>query len=91
LPFTAGTGGRPKGAKNRSTRDLRAVLDALARGPKHTDLHAQRLHQLTLSSDEHVAVKALNTVLAYRYGKPKESVELTGAEGGPVVVKFVVA
>lgn len=86
MPFGAGQGGRPRGARNRSTKDLKAILDRLAGGTKQ-DLHAKRLHALTQSADEQVAVKALAVVLAYRYGKPKESVELTLPE--PVLVRYV--
>jgi hypothetical protein len=67
-------------------------LDKLAvakQGKKTIDLHAERLHTLTQSEDEHVAVKALTVVAAYRFGKPTEHLELGGDGGGPILVKFV--
>lgn len=89
MPFVKGTGGRPKGARNKKRAAVRDLLDKLGTGPKGQDLHTLRLHELTLSEDEHVRVKALTTVLAYRWGKPTEHMELTGEGGGPVRVKFV--
>lgn len=87
MPFAKGQGGRPRGAGNKST-ELRDVLTKLGTDKKK-DLHAARLHQLTLSDDEHVAIKALTIVMAYRFGKPVEHLELGGAGGGPVTVRFV--
>lgn len=84
MAFKKGQGGRPKGAPNRVTREIRDVLTDLA---GNDDSHARRLHALTCSEDEQVAVKALSIVFAYRFGKPKESVEVTVPQ--PVLVRFV--
>lgn len=91
MAFKKGQGGRPPGAANKASKPLRDVLDALAINPAtaEIDLHAQRLHALTQSDDELVALKALALVLAYRYGKPTEHVQVAGDGGGPVLVKFV--
>lgn len=90
MAFKKGQGGRPLGAGNKATKPLRDVLDALAVDDKDkkTDLHAKRLHDLTQSSDEHVAVKALTVVMAYRYGKPSEHMTVTDPNGGPLTVRF---
>lgn len=88
MAFRSGEGGRPRGASNRVTKQLRDVLDKLATKGKE-DLHAARLHQLTMSSDENVAIKALTLSLAYRHGKPTEHLELGGEGGGPVMIRFV--
>lgn len=61
------------------------MLDALGTKGK-VDLHAARLHALTQSADEQVAIKALTVVLAYRCGKPAEHVAITGGDGGPVQI-----
>lgn len=82
------TGGRRAGTPNRDTREISAVLAKLGTDQKK-DLHAARLHQLTLSDDEHVAIKALGLVLAYRHGKPTEHVQVGGEGGGPVTIRFV--
>lgn len=82
------TGGRTSGTPNRATKPIRDVLDKLGTDGK-VDLHAARLHSLTLSSDEHVSIKALTVVMAYRHGKPTEHLEIGGEGGGPVRVKFV--
>jgi hypothetical protein len=80
------TGGRTVGTPNKVTKTLRERLEGLA-GDECA--YAKRLHDLTQSTDEHVALKALALVLAYRYGKPPDIVELAGRHGGPVQVTFV--
>lgn len=82
------TGGRSRGTPNKSNAQLRDVLDryGIVDGE---DLHAKRLHELTQSTDEHVATKALTLVLAYRHGKPPDVVELGGRDGQPLAVRFV--
>lgn len=84
MPFKKGQGGRPRGVTNKAT-PFRELLDSLAFVGGH-DLHAQRLHKLTQSDDEHVAIKALALGLSYRWGKPIERHEVTGADGGPIEV-----
>lgn len=88
MPFKSGQGGRQLGAGNKSTKALRDVLAKLGTSGK-VNLHAKRLHELTQSTDEHVAIKALGVVMAYRYGKPTEHLEIGGPDGGPVRVRFV--
>lgn len=83
------TGGRTAGTPNRVTAPIADVLTLLGTDEKGVDMHAKRLHELTFSDDEHVSIKALNVVMAYRHGKPTEHHELTGKDGGPVTVKFV--
>lgn len=83
------TGGRKAGTPNKANAPIAEVLTKLGTDAGGVDLHAKRLHQLTLSDDEHVSIKALNVVLAYRYGKPTEHLQLGGEGGGPVTVRFV--
>jgi hypothetical protein len=85
------TGGRTSGTPNKDTAPIRDVLHYLGTlgTDGEIDLHAERLHKLTLSEDEHVAIKALGLTMAYRHGKPTEHIELGGEGGGPVRVKFV--
>lgn len=83
------TGGRTAGTPNKITAPIADVLEKLGTDEKGVDLHAKRLHDLTTSDDEHVSIKALNVVMAYRHGKPTEHHELTGKDGGPVLVRFV--
>ena len=91
MPFKAGTRniGRPKGATNRATRDLRAALELLAVDAAGRDAHIAKLHALTKAKDPVVAIKALTLVLAYRFGRPKEALEVTMPE--PVTVRYVAA
>lgn len=83
------TGGRRAGTPNKANGPIADVLMKLGTDKAGVDLHAARLHQLTLSDDEHVSIKALHVVMAYRHGKPTEHHQITGEGGGPVTVRFV--
>jgi hypothetical protein len=88
MGFSKGQGGRPRGARNKATL-LRDTLEALAVDKDGQDVHLARLSTLIQSDNELVALKALALVLAYRFGKPTEHVEVVGEDGGPVQVRFV--
>lgn len=72
--------GRPQGAVNKATADIREAaqqftndaLEVLVEVMKHGDSAAAR-------------VAAANAVLDRGHGKPKQSVEATGAEGAPLL------
>lgn len=83
------TGGRRAGTPNKTTRPIAEVLERLGTDDAGIDTHAKSLHDLTLSDDEHVRIKALNVVMAYRHGKPTEHHQIGGDGGGPIVVKFI--
>lgn len=87
MPFTKGQGGRPRGARNRTTtsKDIRELLEQVKSG----DGDVERLRTLSRSADEQVALKATLAILAYRFGKPPERLEVGGEGGGPVQVTFV--
>ena len=70
--------GRKKGSKNRRTVAGEVALKPLVPGAK------KRIRELIQSDDEKVALAAVQSVLAYVYGKPVEKRELSGPEGGPV-------
>lgn len=88
MPFIKGQGGRPLGARNKASM-FRDTLDALAVDVDGQDLHLARLNKLAQDEDPQVALRALQLLLSYRYGKPTEYVEVTGEDGGPVTVRFV--
>ncbi len=75
--------GRPKGRKN-----LRTVLGSeylASINPKAK----RRLRQIIEGSDAELALKAATLVLAYSFGKPIETREVSGPGGGPIVTREV--
>jgi len=68
--------GRPRGTKNRVTREVREALrPALPKARR-------RLKQLVEHEDAEIALKAVTLVLAYFFGKPVERKEMSGPGGG---------
>jgi hypothetical protein len=53
--------------------------------------YAKQLHALAVQPhhDAHVRLKALAIIAPYVWGKPRETVELTGAEGGPIAFRWL--
>jgi hypothetical protein len=75
--------GRKPGSKDRATIEQRATLEELAR--EHTDVALQVLVQVAQASESDAArVSAANAILDRGYGKPKQSTEITGKDGGPI-------
>ena len=46
----------------------------------------QKLIDLANTSGEKDQLRALELIASYAYGKPKQGVELTGEDGGPVAI-----
>jgi hypothetical protein len=70
--------GRRKGTLNKTTVKIREAAQ------RHGAAALVRLVELSKDLDGRIAVKAIEIILAYGYGKPREHVELTGAESGPL-------
>jgi len=77
--------GRPVGAVQRARPEQKKTLSDLAR--EHT---ADALNVLVLiatqGESEAARVSAANALLDRGYGKPQQSVEMSGPEGGPVEI-----
>ena len=87
MPFKKGQGGRPKGATNLVSK--RALEDMFRRiDPSGGQTIWQRIYELAAGShnDAHARIKAAGLWFAYQHGKPIERQEITGPEGGPIVV-----
>ncbi len=78
------TGGRTKGTPNKSTGLVAERCRALIESKAYRAFFKTRLEAGTLPP----AVEVMTW--HYGYGKPKESLELTGEGGGPVRVEFVI-
>jgi len=89
LPFTRGQGGRPRGARNKSTQPAYDIFVHL--GGPNGKRYAAQLHALACGkdTDAHVRVKALALIAPYVWGKPTEHLAVSGEDGGPIAVKFV--
>ncbi len=83
-PPAAGMG-RKKGVLNKATIEVKAFCRELLDDPTYQASLKQRLR-------EGVLPPAMETLLwHYSYGKPKEQMELTGKDGGPIQVQPVLA
>jgi hypothetical protein len=75
--------GRPKGSKDVATREQGATLAELARA--HTDTALQALVKVAKSGESEAArVTAATAILDRGYGRPTQSHEHTGKDGGPI-------
>lgn len=72
--------GRPKGAKDRLTREAGATISELAR--KHTSIALETLVQIATSGESDAArVSAANALLDRGYGKAPQAIEHTSPDG----------
>lgn len=83
MPFKAGNAGRKKGTRNKNTRDAEAVCRKLIEDKGYRKSFKDRLHAGTLPG----SLEAM--LFHYAYGKPKERVEVTGVNGGPIVYTWL--
>ena len=71
MPFTKGNPGRPKGAINKSTREVKAFARAIVEDPEYVDSLRRRLVSGRAPHMEPI-------MFYYAYGKPKEVVDTPG-------------
>lgn len=79
------TGGRKAGVPNKATAGVRAL--AGAHGP--TAISTLALIMNSAEAPHAARVAASKELLDRWVGRSKESVEIMGEDGGPVLVKFV--
>jgi hypothetical protein len=75
MPFIKGEGGRPKGAKNKESREIKEILDSVV----DWEAIAKKMNEKALNGSE----QAAKLLFEYRYGKPV-TVEITGKDGKPI-------
>jgi hypothetical protein len=78
-----GKGGRPKGSRNRVSREIRELAGKYS--PRAVR-HAWKL--ATEADDQSVQLKALELLLGYGHGKPTQRRELSGPEGEPQKLEY---
>lgn len=72
--------GRPKGSKDKATREAGATIGELARG--YTDLAIKTLAEIATQGESDAArVSAANALLDRGYGKPAQSVDHSSTDG----------
>jgi len=76
------TGGRQKGSQNKTTKEIQGLVDAIFR---KVNPAAKAIKLLEFGTDRTQATVLLR-LLEYRYGKPKEKIDLevSGPEGGAI-------
>lgn len=88
-PFSRGRsgnpGGRPKGVPNKATREVREIARAIIDDPEYRRRLVKRVQDGKVAP----AVEAL--LWHYAYGKPKDTVEVSGSGGGPVTFSWLPA
>lgn len=75
--------GRPKGARDKATREAGATIGELARVHAGTALNAL-VEIATKGESEAARVSAANALLDRGYGKPPQALEHSGPNGGPI-------
>lgn len=83
------TGGRSRGTPNKKVSPVAHVFARL--GGEHGEVYAEELHRIaTQEADPNVRTRAISIIRDYLpWQKTADRLELTGQDGGPVLVKFV--
>ena len=82
------TGGRTKGTPNKLTQSVQEFIEAVLTQPE-AEQYAKEFLELR-GKNTGDAVRIFMRLLEYRFGTPKQNVQLTGPDGGPVehTIKF---
>jgi len=82
------TGGRVAGTPNRLGREVKDIWERL--GGPDGEVYAQQLHNIAAAQhgDIHARLKALQIIAPHVWRKMSERLEVTGADGGPLVIKW---
>lgn len=80
--------GRPKGVSHRASEADKAGLEARAR--EHTKTALDALVEVAKGAESDAArVSAASALLDRGYGKPRQQLEHSGADGGPLTVQVI--
>lgn len=82
-PPQAGKAGRPKGSRNRVSREVKEI--ALRKGPKMLRLLESLAEK---AKDERTQLAAVTEYLNRAYGKPISPTEISGPDGAPLSPSF---
>lgn len=87
--FEKGKSGNP-GGRTKEQREKEAKLKAICtkHGPRIIAFYMEILEDSEKDTSDRITAGRL--ILEYGYGKPKQQTEVTGEDGGPVVIKVTV-
>jgi len=75
--------GRPRGVKNKAKKGEKLTLETLAR--EHTPAALNTLVKIMNNGkSEGARIAAATALLDRGYGRPRQAVEMTGKDGGPI-------
>lgn len=92
-PFAKGQSGNPSG-RSKKRQEIEAlaqsICEAVDKDTKRTliDELGQMARTEEKAADKHRAIELL---MGYAYGKPRQRTEVTGGDGGGILVQFVKA
>ena len=78
--------GRPKGAKNKATAEIKELAQAAA-----PEAMAELTRLAKEADNETTRVSAIKEILDRGYGKAPQSHEVTGKDGSPIQVRWLPA
>jgi hypothetical protein len=86
-----GHGGRRPGAGRRQGQVSQAKRDIAERAREHGDAALNVLIKIAKDDQQPAAARvgAANAILDRGYGKPMQAVEMTGANGGPILSQTI--
>lgn len=89
-PFKKGESGNPNGRPRKLPELDKLLAEVLGEDPSDPDAksEAKEVLKRLIKSAKEGNVQAQIAVLDRAYGKPKQSTELTGANGGPIDISF---
>lgn len=71
--------GRPQGSPNKAMAELKEAAQ------QYTQVALEALHQICLQGQSEAArVSAATAILDRAHGKPRQAMEVTGEDGGPI-------
>lgn len=79
--------GRPTGRRNAATIEQKATLTELAQ--QYTGIALKALQEVAATGSDSARVAAATALLDRAYGKPRQTVDMAGEDGGPIQVNIV--
>ena len=85
-PFVKGQSGNP-GGRPKKSRELEELIQAALEQPDGSNLAINKMIEVINEGEHRDVTAALKLICAYGYGNPRQQVEVTGNEGGPLEIE----